>query len=137
MGSPPLQASSLVALHSPRSLELLPAKKSPVYGGWVCWIDFMLHIVETPSKRPYPDRSGSIRMELSDRLYDSGPKSKSKIRIGYLGSKFGSKSGSWIQVEADLMQKGTGVRECVESVFGASKNENPQNAQNEILDVRF
>ena len=75
-------------------------------------------------------------MELSDRLYDSGPESKSKIRIGYLGSKFGSKSGSWIQVEADLRQKGTGVRECVESVFGASKNRKSKNAQNEILNVR-
>ena len=93
-----------------------------VYGGWVCCIDFMHHMVETPSKRLYPDRSGSILVELSNRLYDSGPQSKSKIRIGYLGSKFGSKSGSWIQVEADPRQKGTGVRECVESVFGASKN---------------
>ena len=59
--------------------------------------DFMLHIVETPSKRPYPDRSGSILMELSHRLYDSGPKSKSKIRSGYLGSQFGSQPGFWRQ----------------------------------------
>ena len=117
-------------------LEALGRLIPPVYGGWVCWIDFMHHIVETPSKRPYPDRLGSILVELSNRLYDSGPKSKSKIRIGYLGSKFGSKSGSWIQVEAHLRQKGTGVRECNESVFGASKNRKFKNAQNEILDVR-
>ena len=97
----------------------------------------MHHVVEIPSKRPYPDRSGTILKGLPNRLYDSVRKSKSKIRIGYLGSKFGSKSGSWIQVEADLRQKGTGVRECVESVFGASKNRKYKNAQNEILNVRF
>ena len=43
-----------------------------------------------------------------------------------LGSKFESKSGTFIQVETDLRQKGIGVRECVESIFGASKIENPK-----------
>ena len=114
-----------------------------VYGGWVCWIDFMLHIVEPPSKRPYPDRSGSIRMELSNRLYDSVRKSKSEIRIRDLCQPCRSGSGSWIQmdpravlIQGKIWQKGTEVSKCVESVFCASKNRKTKNAQNEILDVR-
>ena len=72
---------------------------TPFYGGWVCWIDFMLHIVEIPSKRPYPDRSGSILVELSNRLYDSfenpSPRSELEICVNHpdrdldLGTKIG------------------------------------------------
>ena len=113
----------------------------PVYGGWVCWIDFMLHIVEIPSKRPYPGRSGSILVELSNRLYDSVRKSKSGNPNWRSVSTI--PIGIWILdprselIQGTRWQKGTEVSKCVESDFCASKHRKSKNAQNEILDVRL
>ena len=79
----------------------------------------MLHIVETPSKRPFPDGSGSILMELSNRLYDSvpNPSPRSELEICVNNPDRDLDLGSKIGAE---------VSKCVETVFCASKNRKTQ-----------
>ena len=75
---------------------------------WNCRIDFKI-----PVQNPGPRSESDIWVHNSDRNLDPGSK-----------------------IEAHLRHKGAGIRECIESIFGASKNRKSKNAQNEILDVR-
>ena len=57
----------------------------------------------------------------------------------WIFSKIARLRGSWDAFRGQDLNAGfrSGVHECVEAVFGASRNRESEIAQNRILDVRF